>query len=499
MPSNVGSGRRHGLLVALLAVAAGSVAALGHAPVSWPAATVLALCAAFWLCVNAENWRAAAFTGWLVGVGYFAVSLVWLVEPFLVFPERHGWMAPIALISTSGGLALFWAAAFGCACLFRSRPVRAIALVCFLTGVAALREVLFTGFPWALPAYVWSDTPVSQLAAFIGPYGLTALTLLLPAFPVLFRRWWIGASLAAAAVASCWFIGTARLSEQIPIPGDAPVIRLVQPNIAQEQKWNRAYADRNFENLLNLTSMVTDPVPDLVVWPETAVTAPVRMDMKFPKIAAAAGSAGAIVGGRRFSDGKMFNSMLVLDNSGAISNYYDKHHLVPFGEYFPFSEITSMLGLEGLVEGSGGFSPGPGPGTIELGASGRLLAMICYEAIFPRAIRTAKRPEGIIQITNDAWFGTFSGPQQHFAQARMRAVETGLPVIRVANTGISAMIDGKGRTTALIPLGQQGITDAVLPTPLPPTLYVRMGDLPVFIACLLALLSLPFWRIRIRH
>ena len=478
---------------ALLAL--GAAAALGHAPASWPLAALAGFGAVGFLLVHCPDRAAAIRIGWLFGTGYFAVSLVWIVEPFLVRPERDGWMAPFALALSAAGFGLFWGLAFGLARMLGSGSgSRAVALAAALTGVGMLREELLTGFPWALPSYVWAETPVAQALAYIGPHGLTFLTLLAAFSPLLWRRRWAAAAVALAAVASAWGLGLARLADA-DAAGNVRV-RLVQPNVPQPEKWNPDRGEEFFQRLLALTrAPATEPI-DLVVWPETAITALLRDARgRFPEIADAAGAARVVTGVRRRDEGRYYNSMIVLDQSGVQAGQYDKHHLVPFGEYVPLAPVLSGLGLSGLAS-QVGFSAGPGPQILDVGPeAGRLLPLICYEAIFPRETRTAERPDGMLQITNDGWFGSFSGPQQHFAQARLRAIELGLPLLRSANTGISAVVDAKGRIVAALPLGEEGVLDAAIPTAGPPTPYLTLGDAPTG-AALAAAALLLLWRRR---
>ena len=478
---------------ALLAL--GAAAALGHAPASWPLAALAGFGAAGFLLAHCPGRGAAIRIGWLFGTGYFAVSLVWIVEPFLVRPERDGWMAPFALALSAAGFGLFWGIAFGLARMLGSGSgSRAVALAAALTGVGMLREELLTGFPWALPSYVWAETPVAQALAYIGPHGLTFLTLLAAFSPLLSRRRWIGAAVALAAVASVWGLGLARLADA-DAAGNVRV-RLVQPNVPQPEKWNPDRGEEFFQRLLALTRAPAAEPVDLVVWPETAITALLRdAHARFPEIAAAAGGARVATGVRRLDEGKYYNSMIVLDPSGLQAGQYDKHHLVPFGEYLPLSSVLTGLDLSGLAS-QVGFSAGPGSQILDVGPeAGRLLPLICYEAIFPRETRAAERPDGMLQITNDGWFGSFSGPQQHFAQARLRAIELGLPLLRSANTGISAVVDAKGRTVAALPLGEQGVLDSAFPAAGAPTAYSSFGDAPTG-AALAASALLLLWRRR---
>lgn len=480
--------------------ALGAAAALGHAPTSWPLAALAGFGVAGFFFAHSPSRAAAARIGWLFGAGYFAVSLAWIVEPFLVRPERDGWMAPFALTLSASGFGLFWGLAFGLAHMLGSGPgSRALALAAALTGVGMLREELLTGFPWALPSYVWAETPVAQALAYIGPHGLTFLTLLAAFSPLIWHRRWAGAAVVAiAAVALAWGLGLARLADA-DASGEVRV-RLVQPNVPQSEKWNSDRSEEFFQRLLSLTRSPSAEPVDLVVWPETAITALLRNARKrFPEIAAAAGGARVATGIRRLEEGMYYNSMIVLDPSGNQTGQYDKHHLVPFGEYVPLAEELSALGISALAS-EVGFSPGPGPRILDAGpAAGRLLPLICYEATFPRETRTAERPDGMLQITNDGWFGSFSGPQQHFAQSRLRAIELGLPLMRAANTGISAIVDAKGRTVAALPLGEEGVLDATIPAAGPPTAYSTFGDAPTGAALAASALLLLWQRRRNRR
>ncbi len=441
--------------------------------------------AGFFAC--ARSLRSAALTGGIFGVGYFGASLSWMAQPFLVFPLRDGWLSPIAVSASAIGGAVFWGSAFAAAYwLGRSQRSKFIALtICIaLSGLA--REFVLTGFPWALPAYVWSETPVAQSLAWIGPHGLTLLTVATASAWLLFKRSWIGVAAASVAVCVLWVAGQAGLTDHGTASNDAPLIRVVQPNVPQHLKWNRFHVREFYLRLLDLTERDKGVRPDLVVWPETAVTFFIQNGSpELAEISAAAHGRPVVFGVKRLEGGKLFNSLAVVAAEGLVKQIYDKHRLVPFGEYVPFGDQLAALGLGGLATDEfGSFSPGKRSRIVEIKNIGRFLALICYEAIFPNFVRAADRGNGILQITNDGWLGSFAGPQQHFAQARMRAIETALPLIRSANTGISAVIDGKGRIVDSIPLGMTGAIDVRLPETLPPTVYARIGDWPVLLLSL---------------
>ena len=259
---------------------------------------------------------------------------------------------------------------------------------------------------------------------------------------------------------------------------------MVQPNATQREKWNADRFEFFFSRQLEYTAAApkdASQAPDLVIWPETAI--PWALDMAGSALAeiGAASDVPVVLGVQRRSNMRYFNSLVVLDADGAVDQLYDKHHLVPFGEYMPLGDLMARFGIHGLAAQEGnGFSSGPGAELLDMGPLGATLPLICYEAVFAHDVNAAPtRPAFLMQVTNDAWFGKAAGPRQHLAQARMRAIEQGLPMARAANTGISAMIDPQGRVTASLALNSAGFIDAPLPAPLPPTLYSRSGDLPL--------------------
>ncbi|MEX0351252.1 MAG: apolipoprotein N-acyltransferase [Paracoccaceae bacterium] len=475
-----------------LAVLLGVIAALGLAPYHiWPATLGALICLPA-LALQGHTRRQAALIGWAFGLGYFGHGLSWIVEPFLVDIQRHGWMAPFALVLMAGGLALFWGAAFWAAAAPRLGLVARSWFLVFGWSLAELaRAYLLTGFPWAAFAQIWVETPVAQVLAYIGPQGLAIATLAatLPLGAMLFDSARGLRQLANAVPALC-LLGAAMLLSGEPPAAESTgkTIRLVQPNAPQHQKWDPAYVQTFFRRQIEFTA--ASPRPDLIVWPETAIPNWLdEADEVFEIISAAAGDVPVVLGIRRYDGRRIFNSAVYLDGEGALGGVYDKHHLVPFGEYVPFGDLLARIGITGFATNAGqGFSAGPGPELLSLGSVGSALPLICYEAVFPQDVGGAPtRPDMLLQLTNDAWFGAWSGPYQHLAQARMRAIEQGLPMVRVANTGVSAMIDPFGRTIARIPLGVEGYIDAQLPAPLRPTFYARTGDLPAFLFVLLGL------------
>ncbi len=470
-----------------MAVLAGLAAGAGQAPVSAVPVALAGLALLLWLARDAGGPVGAARIGWWAGTAYFALTLHWIVEPFLVDAARHGWMAPFALVLLSGGLALFWAGALGLARgLGGAGPAFWPAAAAALAGAEILRALVLTGFPWSLLGYVWTDGPGAQIAAWTGPFGLTLLTCLLAA----------GTAAAGprpagvAALLAAWLlpVGLGALRAPAPLPGpEAPVLRIVQPNAPQDEKWQPGRAEAFFDRALDLTAAPGDP--ELVIWPETSV--PYGIEPGHPaldRIARAAAGARVAFGAQRVAGARFYNTLFVTGPDGRIAASYDKHHLVPFGEYVPLGDLAARLGIYGLAAGEGfGYSAGPGPRLVDLGRFGRALPLICYEAIFPEEVGAPERPAWLLQITNDAWFGTFAGPQQHLAQARMRAIEQGVPMVRAANTGISAVIDARGGVVDSLPLGVAGRIDAALPPAAAATPYARGGDWPAALAILACL------------
>lgn len=460
---------------ALLAAGLGAAAALGQVPWGFWWATLAGMAGLIWLLGRMQDSRGAFLTGLLAGAGHFALALSWIVEPFLIDIVRHGWMAPFAVVFLSFGLGLFWAAAAVLARWF-ARPALGF-VVCFV-ALEWLRGVIFTGFPWAMAGHVWIGTPLDQLAALGGPLMLGLLTLLAAALPVLWR--WRGIAGSAVLLLAALGFGLWRLGQPLPDPRPGTV-RLVQPNAEQSLKWEAALAQEFLDRLLMLTAK--DGPADLTIWPETAV--PYMLEYA-PEVAgmivAASGERPVAAGIQREENGLFFNSLRVLEGDGVETARYDKAHLVPFGEYIPAGDLAyDWFGLSAFAAQAGNtYSAGPGPQVLDLGPFGKVLPLICYEVIFPRDVNAApERADWMLQITNDAWFGVRTGPFQHFAQARLRAIEQGLPLIRVANTGITAVVDAHGRVVAELPFGTMAVLDIRVPGAVPPTPYSRWGDGPV--------------------
>lgn len=500
------------VLTALL----GALTGLGQAPwglwwLSLPALAGVALVVA----QASSVWRGAG-RAWVAGTAGFVVAMHWIVEPFFVDAVRHGWMAPFALAILTGGLALFWAGA-GALAVWTARGMtgRVWAFALSMLGFEALRGHLFTGFPWALTGHVWIATPADQIAALGGALALSALALGSAAgLATAWLRWRQGRRVRAAMVlvltVAClggsWGWGMARLAAPAPEAPGLP-LRIVQGNVPQHLKWRPGMVEQFFVRYLDLTRGEAATPPAMIVWPES--TAPFFLDRPgdgLRMMTRAADGVPVLFGiDRRQRDAAGFlqyhNALAVLDGSGAVTGIYDKHHLVPFGEYVPLvGALAQSYGIGGLAQRIlSGYTPGPGPALLDMGPLGRALPLICYEAVFPRNLRTAERPDWIVQITNDAWFGSSVGPYQHLAQAQLRAVEQGLPLVRAANTGVSAVIDARGRIVASLGMLETGVVDALLPGARAATPYARTGDAPWHVALAVALLLLVSRRGRDRH
>lgn len=490
---NVAEKQRLGLLIACfqgmgrwrricIALVLGVLIGLGQGNGSFTALlSVTGLTAAF-LTPHQSPAKSAAWFGWALGVGYFGFVMRWIVEPFFVEPLIHGWMAPFAIVAMAGGLALFWAAAFWAAATFCTGRTRFWALAVALVLAEYARSHVLSGLPWGLLSYSLIGGPLDYLFAWVGPHGST---LAITAFAALFACAVLSPRpvpiAALAIVAGVLLAGNAGLPSA-PESQTQTIIRLVQPNAPQHQKWDPEWMPVFFQRSLDLTA--AEPSADLVIWPETSVPALLHYaDPWLEQMGQAAAGAPVIAGlQRRNAQGGYHNSLAVIEPDGTLDALYDKRHLVPFGEYVPLAWVLGRIGLTGVADLAQGFEPGTRDGTITLPGLGRVRVLICYEGIFPEEIiEDGPRPDLLLILTNDAWFGTGPGPRQHLTQARARALEQGLPVLRVANTGISASIDARGNVVSALPLGQTGYLDVTPLPPAPPTFYARFKGGPFWV------------------
>lgn len=477
-------------------LALGLIAALGLAPFGVWGATIAAFAAILWrqsrVRPGAAFWHALA-----AGLGWFGLAMCWIVEPFLIEPEIYGWMAPFALFLMALGGALFWAVPVWLATrVAQGWRSRAAAIAAALVLSEWIRGWIFTGLPWARIGHVWVDTPISQSAAWIGAVGLSLITLTVAVLPTLLWRpaerrafgFLPGVIVAILLTGALWAAGLARLAQPLPPDRDA-VLRIVQPNAEQHLKWDPEWSAVFFRRLLDLSA---EPGRrDLVIWPETAVNFLLNDAGDLLPVMARSAGAPLVLGIQRQDGSRYYNSLALLSATGSLEATYDKFHLVPFGEYMPWGDALARVGISAFAAQEGnGYSAGDGPAVMPAPGLPDFQPLICYEAIFPQHMRgLPSRPGWLLQATNDGWFGRFSGPYQHLAQARLRAVETGLPLIRAANTGVSAVIDPHGRVRDQLPLGGVGKIDARLPGALPETFWLETGPAPVILIALLALLA----------
>jgi apolipoprotein N-acyltransferase len=496
---------------AALAFALGLCATAALPPVYAVPFVFVAFSGLMWLleAVPRGGWpetRTALLVGWWFGFGHFFAGFYWLANALLIDAAQFGWMVPFALFGLAGGLALFPAAAAAVHHRSGRRGLAGILVFAVAwTAVEWLRGHVLTGFPWNLIGSVWAGGPtMMQPAALVGLYGLSTLTVLAAALPATVAASrtglgrWAGPVAAAALVVAGWAYGAARLAGAASAMVPGVQLRLVQPNVPQSLKWDPNARLANFRKSLELTRSPGFDSRTDIIWAETAVPF-VLTDFSQDGAALRAALAqvipphGLMITGalraERSPQGvfSIWNSLFALDSEGHIVDSYDKHHLVPFGEYVPFPQIFSFAKV---AAGAVDFSSGPGPQTLDVPGLPPFSPLICYEAIFPeQVVDPAHRPAWLLNISNDAWFGLSAGPHQHFASARFRTVEQGLPLVRATNDGISAVIDGYGRIVSELGLGETGVLDAPLPQALPPTTYARWGDWTVLALALVLLVA----------
>lgn len=494
----------------LLALLAGGASATGFAPLGlWPV-TLACLALLAHLLASAPARRSAFARGWLFGVGQFAIGLNWIAMAFTYQDAMPAWLGWVAVVGLSLYLAVFPAlAALAAWALFPRERVSA-GFVLALAGLWLITEWMrawvFTGFAWNPLAVVALDA--GWAARLVGTYGLGALVMLTGGalWLMVQRQVRQGTALlagVAAVSAAGWLSGGAA-----PGPGRVPVT-VVQPNNDQSQKYDPDEAAKNFSRLVVQTVERKAPPGRIVFWPEAAVEDFVEdgypRRLYYPETAAEVRARITrpinpgdllVTGGAKLdfdADGRIIaaaNSVFAFSSQGKILGSYDKSHLVPGGEYLPYEDILGQIGLSRLVPGTIGFTPGPGPRTLDLGRFGRMGLQICYEIVFSgEVVDRAYRPDFLFNPSNDAWFGAW-GPPQHLNQARLRALEEGLPVVRSTPTGISAVVDADGRIVKSIAHHRAGRIDMRLPLPRTATVFAAYGNiLPLIFAGLLLLLA----------
>jgi len=491
---------------ALVAFAAGTVSVLAMAPFdAWPV-LFFTFPILVWLVDGAAGGRlgglpSAAIAGWWFGFGYFLAGLYWVGYAFLVDAKTFGWLLPFAVIALPAAMACYTGLGLALARMLWPRgPTRLIALAVALTAAEWLRGHLFSGFPWNVYGYALTGPLVlAQSAALIGIWGLTFIAVAVFASPAVFaddrpesRRPWLPMALGLAILAALASYGAWRLGRTPTAFVDNVRLRIMQPNLQQDDKFNYSAKQRVMSHYLELSDRSTGPqstgVRDVthLIWPESAFPflltrepdALAQIAALIPEgtvLITGAVRAPELPPGQKIE--RAYNSIYVIDHDGSILSVYDKIHLVPFGEYLPFQDFLEKLGLMQLTKLPGGFIAGERRRPMPVPRAPRMLPFLCYEIIFPgETVPDNERPGWLLNLTNDGWFGISSGPYQHLQQARVRTIEQGLPLVRAANTGISAVIDPLGRIVKSLPLGAEGIMDASLPRRIDATLYARTGD-----------------------
>lgn len=452
----------------------GACAALALPPLYILPLMIAAFSGLFWLLNSADGFRRAAADGWWWGLGFFIAGTYWISIALLVDAEQFGWLIPFALLGLNGTFALY--PMLACVLWYRLRRPDICGVISFAgiwTLTEFLRGILFTGFPWNLAGYVFSLSDIAvQPASWIGVYGLTWVAVALSAMPALLalREKRVAAKanvlafgiLAVMMAVSAWRLENAHVTYHNGIR-----LRIIQASIPQQMKWDPQQRTSHLRMYLELSRAPQFEGISHVIWPETAVPFHISGTGQLSRLLAqAVPPGGALITGVVREEGdendwQVWNSVIAVDDQGNITAAYDKHTLVPFGEFVP---LRSWMPIDKITPGTKDFSRGEAPVTLNVDGLPAFSPLICYEAIFPeRVVDKRQRPAWLLNVTNDAWFGNSSGPYQHFQAARMRAVEQGLPVVRAANTGISAIINPYGGVERQMPLGMRGWLDAPLP------------------------------------
>lgn len=496
----------------LFAFLAGSVGALAFAPFHFFFAIIFSLTFFFFLLAEAKQKKAAFWRGFYFGFGHFLCGIYWIAISLLVDAKQFAWLIPFALTLIPAALALYLALFalsyyFFCEKFFLQKTYQKILLFSLLwIFFEALRATFFSGFPWNLLGYVWMfNQEFLQTASIFGVYGLSFLAVFVALSPTLFfekfrrKKPAFGDKIFAAflllLLISAFVFGFKNIADGKNEARLKARARLIQANVKQELKWDPKTRYENFLKHIALTNSKNLDDIDLVIWSETSVPYVVDENPELlSKLALAVPPQGFLITGalrmesENFSQ-KFWNSVFILDKNGVVKSY-DKQHLVPFGEYVPLQKFLPFI--DKITGGGEGFASGDGAKTLDLG---RFLVgpLICYEAIFSSEVLDEKAaPDFFVNLTNDAWFGKSSGPYQHFDMARMRAVEYGIPLIRVAGSGVSALFDSVGGVVAKTQLHEEVVMDVDLSVNSSPTLYRLYGRKPLLLVVLLLSLVLVF-------
>ena len=514
----------------LVAFLAGASSAVALPPVEfWPAPFITFPILVWLIDGSAGRWSgivAAATIGWWFGFGYFLAGLYWIGNALLVDAKMFGWLLPFAIIGLPALLALFTAFGVALARLVWVRgALRILSVALALTVSEWLRGHLLSGFPWNAFGYALvTPSVLAQNASLIGLWGLTFVAVAVYASPAVLtddvadtRRRWLPPALTVFILVAMTVYGAVRLNTTPTTYVEDVRLRIMQPNLQQDAKFNYSQKQEVMSRYIALSERATGPqstgLADVthLIWPESAF--PFFLTREADALAQIADLlppgtvliTGAVRAPETVSNPRApraYNSVYVIDHDGSALSVYDKVHLVPFGEYLPFQNFLERLGLMQLTKVRGGFIPGDRRRAISVPRAPNFLPLICYEIIFPgQAVPRNEHPDWMLNLTNDGWFGRSAGPYQHFQQARVRAMEEGMPLVRAANTGISAVVDPLGRIIGSLPLGREGILDARLPKPLPRTIYQHVGDAPagLLVAIAFLLVMRRRWRITNRN
>jgi apolipoprotein N-acyltransferase len=482
-------------MLILVALIVGIVSAFAFEPVGWWPLLPVAFAVLCELIDRSTRLWQALLIGWAFGLGQFVVGLNWIATAFAYQSAMPPWLGWVAVVLLSIYLAIYPALAAGLGWRF-GRDNR-VALILALAGAWAitewLRGVMFTGFPWNPAAAALAPTPLISMTALVGTYGLSAFVALLGGAVWLeFHRKWLPLVVILTVTVIAWLLPAS------PVPADPLTlrnVRIVQPNIGQQDKWRPGFEEEAARRLTVLSGWPSEE-PRLLLWPEAAITDPLEdarsahhqamAEFQRTRATVLLGPQDRLLtGGIAIESGAgdravaAANSIYVLGPGGRILGRYDKAHLVPYGEYLPMRPLLTSLGLSRLAPGDADFTPGPGPRTLDLGLPfGKVGFQLCYEIIFSGDVVDQRdRPAFIFNPSNDAWFGRW-GPPQHLAQARLRAAEEGIPVLRATPTGISAVIDARGNVVKQLPWRTAGVIDEVLPPAAhSPPPFARFGNL----------------------
>lgn len=468
---------------AFLSFLAGAVGVMGLAPLYWWPVYFISFGLFSLLLYTAANKKSLFWSGWSFGFGFFTFGLYWISLALHIDWAQWWWLTPFSAIGLPIYLSLYYGLAATLLSKFRSSQTLFIgALAAFFAIAEYLRGVLFTGFPWNLPSYIWVDSAIGQNLAWGGAYSLNIfifLTSALAAFGFYKKRY---AVISVILIASLYEYGTLRLMSAENMSMTDKTVLIVQPNIPQIEKWDSEKQADHFEKLLQLTGQST---ADYIIWPETALT--IKKN-SLPSIAPSLeyilkddqlllSGITDVKAGNGDLDFSFYNSMVAIDSDIEVPYQYNKHHLVPFGEYVPFRKYLKFGGVAQMLSTTGDFKAGLGPRTIQIDDDFSISPLICYEVIFPgRVTAKSDRPDLLVNITNDGWYLNSTGPYQHLAMSRARAIETGIPLTRSANTGISAMIDPYGQLMLFLPLQTDGTIISTIPEKPPQTLFDKYNN-----------------------